>query len=272
MVRLATEEEPAWEIHTSYEEDVIRLWVAEEDTVEDVKAFLASWKGEEWEVYADEMRVECQGEVVLEGVPLSAVASSPLVLSEGTAGEVVWWAQEVPQRYVIRQKGVVGSLESLESLEDLEVEPVGGGSRGSGNVILDLRFLSCDPRRIRSWLYQARDITEIWILGTHPEVVEILYAVAEDVRCLPRLQRIHLQHPSDAGFLLPPRSGRRMKRFGGGGGGGRGSRVTSEVLSYLIQHLQMDAYRVGDEVEIWVDAGLMANGAERGSHRLLVYP
>jgi hypothetical protein len=36
----------------------------------------------------------------------------------------------------------------------------------------------------------------------------------------------------------------------------------------------MDAYRVGDEVEIWVDAGVMAvkGKAEKGSHRLLVYP
>lgn len=262
MVRLATEEESAWEIYISYEDHTIRLWISEDDTIQDVKEFLGEWKGEEWEVYPDEMRVVSDGEVVVEGVPLCAVASSPLVLSEDDTGEGVWWAQEVPMRHLIR--------DALDVDVDVEVD-----SRGS-RVVLDLRFLSCDPRRIRSWMYGARDITEIWILGTHPRVVDILYAVAEDVRCLPCLRRIHLQHPSDAGFLLPPRSGRRMKRFGGGAIGSGESRVTSEALSYLTQHLHLDAYRMRaeEEVEIWVDAGLIAEkgGAGRGSHRLLVYP
>jgi hypothetical protein len=227
-------------VRTSVHEYPLRLWVGVEDTVGDLKAYL----GERLECYRDEMSILVNGSYpypLTEEMRLDALLMEHrhllLVLHEGGQGpgrddqgsaDRVWWSQKVPERY----------LQQTEK----------------GKRVLDIRYLAKESVKcIRSWIYQERDVEEIWLLGTHPQVMEILYAVAEDVLSLVCLRRIRVESPDRADYRVPPRSSRRAEAFRQGGE----SRIQRQGLVYLYQHLLLDQYRSPEEVEIWMDSGLV---------------
>lgn len=228
-------------VRTSIHEYPLRLWAGVEDTVEDLKAYL----GEQLECYRDEMSLLVNRSYpypLAEEMRLDTLLLEHrhllLVLHEGGQGpgrgnpqseDKVWWSQKVPERY-------------LRQTEE-------------GKGVLDFRYLAEESvKRVRSWIYQERDVEEIWLLGTHPQVMEILYAVAEDVLSLVGLRRIRVESPDRADNPIPPRCSRRAEAFRQKGGE---SRVQRQGLVYLYQHLLLDQYRSADEVEIWIDSGLV---------------
>ena len=107
-----------------------------------------------------------------------------------------------------------------------------------GGEVLDLRALpSADVPRIRSWLYQASGEGgewEIWLSALHPDIVDMVYEVAEDVRCVRGLRRIWIQCEGKETSLL-----------------------TREAMVYLEQHVAMDMYRAAEEVVMWLDPGVL---------------
>jgi hypothetical protein len=236
--------------------ETFKVWASQEDTISTVKEFI----GERFELFpdemtlllshshpyplADEMRlcrllVEHRHLTLLihEGKEICYGISDSGTSVSGTSGsgisgnsiddEDAWWGRPMPDRYI--------------SLVD-------------SNVIFDFRYLSDHCiRRIRSWMYQNRNVSEIWLLGTHPQLMEILYAIAEDVLCLTRLHSIIIQNPENPGYLVPYKSSSRAC-----GNHHKASRLEKEGLTYLYQHLLLDQYRnSAEEVELWVDGGLL---------------
>lgn len=246
MIRDLTESAPSDRdfiitVRTSVHEYPLRLWVDVEDTVGDLKAYL----GEQLECYRDEMSILVNRSYpypLAEEMRLDTLLLEHrhllLVLHEGgqdpgrgdpRSEDIVWWSQKVPERY-------------LQHTQE-------------GKGVLDFRYLAEESvKRVRSWIYQEREVEEIWLLGTHPLATEILYAVAEDVLSLVCLRRIRVESPDRADYMIPPRSSRRAEAFRQQGGE---SRIQRQGLVYLYQHLLLDQYRSLDEVEIWIDSGLL---------------
>lgn len=136
-----------------------------------------------------------------------------------TSFDCPWWAQDIPSLYRFTHE--------------------------DGGEVLDLRALpSADVPRIRSWLYQASregGEWEIWLSARHPHIVEMVYAVAEDVRCVRGLRQIWIRREGEETSLL-----------------------TREAMVYLGQHLAMDMYRPAEEVVIQLDPGVLS-GHQGGS-------
>lgn len=154
---------------------------------------------------------------------------------------------------LIHEGGDIGYGQSLVDMSPSLNQPIPERYIGQVNdcVILDFRYLaiSCLPR-IRYWLYQARNVSEIWLLGTHPHVMDLLYAIAEDVLSMIGLQAIRIQNPTHPEYIIPYKSANR--HFVGP------SCLRQEGISYLYQHLLLDQYRnAAEEVEIWIDGGLL---------------
>jgi hypothetical protein len=233
------------------------LRVAQNETVGDLKRFM----GERLEKYMDEMTVMISMSYpypLPEHMRLDwlLVEHRDLILrihEDEIEKEGAWWAQPVPMRYL---QWVEGNDES--------------------SYALDLRYLpSSSISRIRSWLYGAcyisPSVSEIWLLGTHPHVMDILYAVAEDVLSMTNLYKVVLFHPHDDKYIIPAHSVSRhesLQRESSGGGAESSSvwrsHLYREGLVYLYQHLALDRYRNSVElVEIHVDGGLLA-GVEKG--------
>lgn len=246
MIRDVTEAAPTEEeflitVCCSIYEYPLRLWVSPGNTIHELKLYL----GVRFERFMDEMTLllcrsypyPLAGELRLDHL-LVEHRHLLLLVHEGGKGvcgvggvggteekeDEVWWSQEVPERYL--------------------------GHTVEGAILLDLRYLAGESvRRIRSWLYKERDIEEIWLLGTHPRVMDILYAVAEDVLSLRKLRRIVVDSPDRMGYRVPIKSTqRRMEQEGV-------NHVRREGLVYLYQHLCLDQYRNPDDVEIWVSDG-----------------
>ena len=244
MIREITDSSPREDIITLYcslYEDPLSLHVGVEDTVDELKVYL----GERMELFFDEMTICTSTSCPLSGdMRLDTLQREhrPLLLLVHEGGEETerredscWWSQEVPERYL-------GYIEE-------------------GRSVFDFRYLAEESvKRVRSWLYQEREAEEIWLLGTHPQIMEILYAVAEDVRSLIRLRRIVIESPDRVGYSIPPRSNGRAKAFRHLGGQ---CRLRREGLVYLYQHLLLDQYR-DREVEICLDGGLLPGMDKRG--------
>lgn len=225
-------------IRSSVYEYPLRLWAGAEDTVGDLKVYL----GERLEHFMDEMSILVSWSYpypLAEEMRLAALLVEHrhllLVVHEGgqdLRGGEVWWSQEVPERYL--------------------------GQTQEGYVVLDFRYLAEESvKRVRSWLYREREAEEIWLLGTHPQVMEILYAIAEDVLSLVRLRRIVIESPDRVGYQIPLKSASRAEAFRRGKRGQENG-LRRQGLTYLYQHLLLDQYRSPEEVEIWVDGGLLA--------------
>jgi len=235
-------------VRCSVYEYPLRLWVAGEDTVDELKTFL----GEKGEYFMDEMTVLVSqsypyplagdmrlGSLLVEHRHLLVmVHEGGMGPGRGRGGDA-WWSQEVPDRYL--------------------------GQTQEGAVVLDFRYLAEESvKRIRSWLYREREVEEIWLLGTHPQVMEILYAVAEDVLSLVRLRRLVIESPDRAGYQIPVKSAGRAEAFRRLQENQMGeSPLRRQGLVYLYQHLMLDQYRSPEEIEIWVDGGLLAGVEER---------
>jgi hypothetical protein len=213
----------------------LKVWASTEDTVETLKAFI----GERYELFSDEMTLmvtQSHPYPLADAMRLSRlyVEHRHLTLLIHEGGDICYGRPEeetaaslnqpIPERYI---------------------------GQVNGRVILDFRYLSFSCiSRIRYWLYQTRTISEIWLLGTHPHVMEILYTIAEDVLSIIGLQAILIQHPSHPGYIVPYKSVSRHKVGP--------SYLRQEALSYLYQHLLLDQYRnSAEEVAIWVDGGLL---------------
>jgi hypothetical protein len=234
----------------------IQVWASNEDTVYSLKEYM----GERMERYLDEMTV-----VISQACPYPLPDEMRLhklldehrhllvLVHEGKEepyGRVlherpmdVWWCQEVPQRYLIEKETEEWNKQNGQWVTIVK-------------RILDFRFLVKESiPRIRSWLYATRDVSEIWLLGTHPHVMEMVSIIAEDVLSLPDLVRIHIQHPMDPDFRLPAKSNERLEHMEV-----KKSAVQRDGLVALYQHLLMDQYRdSADRVEIWVDGGLLGS-------------
>lgn len=251
MIRDFTDSAPNEEdllitVRSSIDAYPLRLWAGAKDTVGDLKDFL----GERLERFMDEMTVLVSPSYpypLAEGMRLGALLVEHrhllLLVHEGGQGpenegenKDGWWSQEVPERYL--------------------------GQSQEGALVLDFRYLAEESvKRVRSWLYQERDVEEIWLLGTHPLVMEILYAVAEDVLSLIRLRRVVIESPHRIGYRVPLKSVGRAESFRRKG---EESRLQRHGLLYLYQHWMMDQYRSPEEMEIWVDGGLL-EGVEEPS-------
>lgn len=233
----------------------ITLTVSREETVEDLKHFLSV----EWERYLDEMTVAISlaypypladtlrlGRLRIEHrhlmVHVHEGGSEVGMIGEEEEAKSVWWAQPVPLRYL---------------------QPI---SEDGGDV-LDFRYLVVSGiPRIRAWLYYVQTchlpVKEIWLLGTHPHIGEILCALAEDILTLGELMTIRVFHPESGNYLLPAFSCARHESLRGNGWA---SHLTRESLVYLYQHLATDRYRhQAEDVHIVVDAGLLSGHEERG--------
>ena len=232
-----------------------KVWSSVDDTVASVKEFM----GEQMELFSDEMTVivgQSHPYPLSDTMPLSRLIVEhrhlTLLIHEGKdicygasqdshdshdsqeeeESSCAWWGQPVPDRYI--------------------------GQVNSG-VVFDFRYLSnnCVPR-IRSWMYRERNISEIWLLGTHPRLMEILYAIAEDVLCLNGLQSIVIQNPACSSYSIPYKSLARHTS------NNTANMLQRSGLVYLYQHLLLDQYRPSAEtVEIWVDGGLLFGQEER---------
>lgn len=239
----------------------IKLWVSLEDTVLSLKEYM----GERMERYLDELTI-----VINQSCPyplpdemrlsklLEEHRNLLLLSHEGNEEPYgrpdtrprefsVWWSQCVPQRYFTQK-------ETQEWDRDLEEwKPV-------LKEILDFRFIAKESiPHIRSWLYATRNVSEIWLLGTHPYVNEIIQHIAEDVLSLPCLTLISIQHPMNPDFQIPPKSNERISHTEI-----KRTHLERSALVYLYQHLALDQYRHSTElIEIWIDAGLLGNKETR---------
>jgi hypothetical protein len=224
-------------VRSSVHEYPLRLWAGVEDTVGTLKTYL----GERLECFMDEMSILVSPSYpypLADGMRLGALLVEHrhllLLLHEGgqepgRENGDVWWSQEVPERYL--------------------------GQTQAGAMVMDFRYLAEESvKRVRSWLYKEREVEEIWLLGTHPLVMEILYAVAEDVLSLVRLRRVLIESPDRMGYQVPLKSEGRAEALRRAQGE---SFLQRQGLLYLYQHLMLDQYRSPDEVEIWVDGGLL---------------
>jgi hypothetical protein len=244
------------------------LVVSSVETVEDLKAFM----GEDLERYMDEMTViinmaypyPLRDELRLGRLLVEHRHLILRVHEGGSAGEVteteeeaesVWWAQPVPLRYLQRWGGGRGGRG-------------GGGGREEeeGCDVLDLRYLvPSGISRIRAWLYHLQSghlpVKEIWLLGTHPHVGEILFSLAEDILTLGGLEKIRVWHPESNDYCLPTLSVSRHESLRQDGWS---AHLTRDALVYLYQHLATDRYcNQVEQVEIIIDAGLLPNQSER---------
>ena len=221
----------------------VKVWASVRDTILSIKEFM----GDRLELFSDEMTVlvsqTCPyplSDSVLLSRLLVEHRHLTLIVHEGKEicygvkdedeDEDAWLGQSVPDRYV-----------SLDN-----------------SKVLDFRYLSdrCIPR-IRAWLYKERDASEIWLLGTHPKLMDILYAIAEHVLGLGSLVLIVIQNPMSPTYTVPYKSHARNAC------NGTVSTLERCGLSYLYQHLLLDQYRASaEEVEIWVDGGLLPGVAE----------
>lgn len=221
----------------------VKVWASVRDTIESIKEFM----GDRLELFSDEMTVlvsQTYPYPLSDSVLLSRLLVEhrhlTLIVHEGkeicygvkdeNEDEDAWLGQSVPDRYV-----------NLEN-----------------SKVLDFRYLSdrCIPR-IRTWLYQERNASEIWLLGTHPKLMDILYAIAEHVLGLGSLVLIVIQNPMSPTYTVPYKSHFRNAC------NGTVSTLERCGLSYLYQHLLLDQYRASaEEVEIWVDGGLLPGVAE----------
>jgi hypothetical protein len=136
----------------------------------------------------------------------------------------VWWGQPMPDRYIGQE---------------------------NSRIIFDFRYLSYNyVSRIRSWMYQERNVYEIWLLGTHPHLMDILYSIAEDILCLVELRSIIIHNPMNSSYIIPYKSSNLHKEGP--------ITLKREGLCYLYQHLLLDQYRPSaEDVEIWIDGGLL---------------
>jgi hypothetical protein len=213
----------------------IKVWASTDDTVETLKAFI----GERYELFSDEMT-------------LMITQSHPYPLAD-----TMWLSRlYVEHRHLtllIHEGGEIHYGRPQEDIGPSLSQPIPERYIGQvkGRVILDFRYLSFSClSRIRYWLYQARAISEIWLLGTHPHVTEILYAIAEDVLSIIGLHAIIIQNPAHPDYIVPYKSQARHQ-IGP-------SYLRQEALSYLYQHLLLDQYRdAAEEVEILIDGGLL---------------
>lgn len=223
-------------IHCSLWESSLKLWVSIEDTIATIKEFI----GEMCHLFSDEMTIiACLSYPypLADEMKLSRlfVEHRHLTLLIHEGNEICYGTvhdgtaenegiRPIPERYI-------GQIES--------------------RTILDFRYLSASSLPfLRSWLYQNRNVAEIWLLGTHPNIMEILYAVADDVLSFTRLYRILIQNPACVDYQIPYKSAGR--HFIGP------SHLQMSGLSYLYQHLLLDQYRSSaEEIEIWVDGGLL---------------
>ncbi len=216
-----------------------------EDTVGTLKDFI----GERYELFSDEMT-------------LMIHQSHPYPLADSLQLSRLY----VEHRHLtllIHEGGEIRYGRTLENPEESSERYVPERYIGNvnGQVVLDFRYLSpsCLPR-IRYWLYQTRTVSQLWLLGTHPNVMDILYAIAEDVLCLMNLQTIIIQNPAYNGYHIPYKS--TSRHFVGP------SHLQQDGLSYLYQHLLLDQYRdATEEVEIWVDGGLLPGNSVRYRYR-----
>ena len=241
-------------VHTEYP---TALTVSSRDTLKDLKTFMGVYL----ERYPDEMTLQVNlaypyplSEEMTMGELLVEHRDLMLRVHEGGNGgrevtgrkdaDCEWWAQPVPLRYL------------LKTDEDRH--------------ILDLRYLpSSDISRIRAWLYQIQrmPVTEIWLLGTHPRVQEMLSSVAEDVLCLRGLVRVWIQNPEADKYQVPPLSVGRHDALWKEQAGEWRTSITRDALVYLYQHLVLDRYRdAAEDVSIVVDRGLVS-GWEGGRWR-----
>lgn len=217
-------------VRCSVNEYPMKLWISLEDTLSDLKRFM----GERMELFHDEMTfmtsLSCP-------YPLPDDMRLCRLLDEhrhlilqvhegkeecyGRLDKSIWWGdgQDMPDRYLI-------------TLED-------------GRLIFDLRYLATSQLpRIRSWIYSHRHVSEIWLLGTHPSVNSILYALAEDILSFVSLDQIIIHHPQDTSYSLPLFSEGRHRVFHQNG---IVSHLTREAVVYLYQHLLLDQYRDSTE-------------------------
>ncbi len=234
----------------------IQVWASNEDTIYSLKEYM----GERMERYLDEITVSISqscpyplpDEMLLhklldehrnllvsvhEGKEESYGRPSPIQPMD------VWWRQDVPLRYLVEK-------------ETEEWNKQNGHWVTVVKRILDFRFLVKESiPRIRSWLYATRDVSEIWLLGTHPYVMEMVSMIAEDILSLQELVLIHIQHPMDPEFRLPAKSNERLEHMEV-----KISAVQRDGLVSLYQHLLMDMYRnSADRVEIRIDGGLLGS-------------
>jgi hypothetical protein len=242
----------------------IQMWVSQEDTIYSLKEYM----GERMERYFDEMTI-----VISQTCPyplpdemrliklLDEHRNLLLMVHEGKDEPYgrndskeretnIWWSQDVPQRYLVEK-------------ETEEWNKQNGQWHTVVKKVLDFRFLVRESiPRIRSWIYATRDASEIWLLGTHPHVMDMIQMIAEDVLSMNQLVRIHIQHPMDPDFQLPPKSRERIERIET-----KKSSVERQGLVYLYQHLLMDMYNdSANTVEIWIDEGLLESKA---GHRFI---
>ena len=222
-------------IHCPHVSAPLKVWVSTEDTVETLKAFI----GERYELFSDEMT-------------LMITQSHPYPLAD-TMRLSRLYVEHRHLTLLVHEGGEIDYGRPLDDTSPSLNQPIPERYIGqvNGRVILDFRYLSfsCLPR-IRYWLYQQRTVSEIWLLGTHPHVTEILYAIAEDVLSIIGLQAIIIQNPAHSSYIVPYKSKARHQ-IGP-------SYLRQEALSYLYQHLLLDQYRdAAEEVEIWLDGDLL---------------
>lgn len=254
MVRKITDSPYETGIQLSIRHSIIqypmKLWISQEDTILDLKEFI----GHELEHYNDEitfivnlsypyplpdhmrlyrlseehrhliLRVH-EGKEECYGDPHISEKSAP------------WWGNEcaIPDRY-------------FYTLED-------------GTPIFDFRYLTLSQLiLIRSWIYSYQNVSEVWVLGTHPFISKILHALAEDILSFTSLKRIVIHHPLDISYSLPPHSERRHRDLHHNG---IISYLTREPLIYLYQHLLLDQYRdSADEISVIIHGGLLDDHPE----------
>lgn len=223
-------------INCSLFESPLKVWVSTEDTIAILKEFI----GENYELFSDEMTIimgSSHPYPLADEMRLSRlfVEHRHLTLFIHEGKEICYgasydmtedrvWTHPIPERYI-------GLIES--------------------RVILDFRYLSPSSLFfIRPWLYQIRTVSEIWLLGTHPNIMNMLYAISEDVLSLIGLKAIIIQNPASPRYIIPNKSANRHSVGP--------SHLQINGLSYLYQHLLLDRYRPSaEEVEIWVDGSLL---------------
>jgi len=228
-------------IRKNVQEYPIKLYVVKEDTILSLKLFLENYL----KAFSDE-----QNFVIGPQLPYSLPDHLPLAHLREEHRNLFVIIQEppsttIPKRYLLTLSEEVGV-----NVGNIDIE-----SGIVTTIILDFRYIHIDSiQYIRQWMYMERYADEIFVLATHPKIDDILYAISDNVLILPKLYRVHIQHPMDDSYMYPILHNDRFIDVD------NESKVTRELLMYLYQTLLTDQYRKEeDAIEIVLDKGVIGN-------------
>lgn len=241
-------------IRCSIYEYPMKVWVSLEDTIYDLKEFM----GKRMELFQDEMTF-----IICLSYPYPLPDTMRLCQLLDEHRHLILRIHEGNEECYGRAEGTSVSWCDGQVIPDRYLFT----NQEEDKTIFDFRYLAPSQiPRIRSWIYSQRNVSEIWLLGTHPHVSDILYALAEDMLSLVALDRIVIHHPLDSSYSIPTHSEGRHLIFHVDG---IVSYLTREAVVYLYQHLLLDHYRNSvEDVSIMIHGGLLDSHPETFRFRL----